>query len=112
MTSRNVDDSGDILPVTSPGDLASGSDAAAIGLADHLRCAERIKRSVDNACVTVFILIDKVLIDVDSAEDQRIDILIQSISDHVRLIAAENYLVTVGECGQITVYRKCYGDVA
>ena len=37
MTSRNVDDSGDILPVTSPGDLASGSDAAAIGLADHLR---------------------------------------------------------------------------
>ena len=37
MISRNVDDSGDILPVTSPGDLASGSDAAAIGLADHLR---------------------------------------------------------------------------
>ena len=37
MTSRNVDDSGDILPVVSPGDLASGSDAAAIGLADHLR---------------------------------------------------------------------------
>ena len=37
MTSRNVDDSGDILPVTSAGDLASGSDAVAIGLADHLR---------------------------------------------------------------------------
>ena len=37
MTSRNVDDSGDILPVLSPGDLARGTDAAAIGLADHLR---------------------------------------------------------------------------
>jgi len=37
MTSRNVDDSGDILPVVSPGDLARGTDAAAIGLADHLR---------------------------------------------------------------------------
>ena len=37
MTSRKVDDSGDILPVTSPGDLARGTDAAAIGLADHLR---------------------------------------------------------------------------
>ena len=37
MTGRPVDDSGDILPVTSPGNLASGSDAAAIGLADHLR---------------------------------------------------------------------------
>ena len=37
MTSRKVDDSGDILPVLSPGDLAAGIDAAAIGLADHLR---------------------------------------------------------------------------
>ena len=37
MTSRKVDDSGDILPVTSPGDLARGTEAAAIGLADHLR---------------------------------------------------------------------------
>ena len=37
MISRNVDNSGDILPVVSPGNLASGSDAAAIGLADHLR---------------------------------------------------------------------------
>ena len=82
------------------------------GLADHLRCAERIKWGVDNTCVTVFILIDKFLIDVDSAEDQCIDILIQSISDHFRLIAAENYLVTVGECGQTAVYRKRYGDVS
>ena len=41
MTSRKVDDSGDILPVVSPGDLASGSDAAAIGLADHLRMFTR-----------------------------------------------------------------------
>ena len=37
MTSRNVDDSGDILPVLSPGDLASGTEAAAIGLADYLQ---------------------------------------------------------------------------
>ena len=37
MTSRNVDDSGDILPVVSPEDLARGTEAAAIGLADHLR---------------------------------------------------------------------------
>ena len=37
MTSRNVDDSGDVLPVTSPEDLARGTEAVAIGLADHLR---------------------------------------------------------------------------
>ena len=37
MTCRNVDTSGDILPVLSPGDLASGTEAVAIGLADYLR---------------------------------------------------------------------------
>ena len=37
MISRNVDDSGDILPVVSQGDLATGTEAAAIGLADHLQ---------------------------------------------------------------------------
>ena len=37
MISRNVDDSGDVLPVTSPEDLARGTEAVAIGLADHLR---------------------------------------------------------------------------
>ena len=37
MTSRKVDDSGDILPVVSPEDLARGTEAGAIGLADHLR---------------------------------------------------------------------------
>jgi len=37
MTCRNVDTSGDILPVLSPGDLGSGAEAMAIGLADHLR---------------------------------------------------------------------------
>ena len=37
MTCRNVDASGDILPVVSPEDLATGTEAAAIGLADHLR---------------------------------------------------------------------------
>ena len=37
MISRNVDDSGDVLPVVSQGDLATGTEAAAIGLADHLR---------------------------------------------------------------------------
>ena len=37
MTSRKVDDSGDVLPVTSPEDLARGTEAVAIGLADHLR---------------------------------------------------------------------------
>ena len=37
MISRNADASGDILPVVSPGDLATGTGAAAIGLADHLQ---------------------------------------------------------------------------
>ena len=37
MISRNADASGDILPVVSQGDLATGTEAAAIGLADHLR---------------------------------------------------------------------------
>ena len=37
MTGRPVDVSGDILPVLSPADLASGTEAVAIGLADHLR---------------------------------------------------------------------------
>ena len=37
MTCRKTDVSGDILPVVSPGDLASGTEAVAIGLADHLR---------------------------------------------------------------------------
>ena len=37
MTSRNVDDSGDILPILTSEDLASGTEALAIGLADHLR---------------------------------------------------------------------------
>jgi len=37
MISRNADASGDILPVVSQGDLATGTEAAAIGLADHLQ---------------------------------------------------------------------------
>lgn len=37
MLSRPVDPSGDILPVLTPEDLLSGPEAAAAGLADHLR---------------------------------------------------------------------------
>ena len=37
MICRNADASGDILPAVSPGDLATGTEAAAIGLADHLQ---------------------------------------------------------------------------
>ena len=37
MLSRPVDSSGDILPVLTPGDLLSGSEAAAAALSDHLR---------------------------------------------------------------------------
>ena len=37
MICRNADASGDILPVVSPGDLTTGTEAVAIGLADHLQ---------------------------------------------------------------------------
>ena len=82
------------------------------GLADHLGCSERIKRCVNYTGVTVFILIDKVLIDIDAAEDQRINILSKGILDHVRLVAAENYLVTVRERRQIAVYGQSDSNVS
>ena len=37
MISRNADASGDILPVVSPGNLATGTEAAAIGLSAPLQ---------------------------------------------------------------------------
>ena len=36
MLSRPIDASGDILPVLSPSDLLSGSEAASVSLKDHL----------------------------------------------------------------------------
>ena len=37
MRCRPTDPSGDVLPVLSPGDLLTGSEALAAGLADHLK---------------------------------------------------------------------------